>query len=64
MPDDELPRFLTPRQCANELQIHRETLYLWLKDGDIPGARKIHNEWRIPRWALDEIGRPAHLETA
>jgi excisionase family DNA binding protein len=64
MPHDDLPRFLTPRQLAEELGVHRQTVYSWLYDGDrIPGARKIGGRWRIPRWALDEIGMPAHAVT-
>lgn len=44
--------------------MHRETLYEYLQDGRIPGARKVGRKWKIPRWALDEVGTPAHLATA
>jgi len=65
MPDGELPRYLTAEQLANELQMHRKTLYRKLRAGKIPGARKVGGAWRIQRWVLDEIGTPAHnLETA
>jgi len=64
MPDDELPRYLTAKQFADEVQWHRETLYPKLRNGEIPGAKKVGGSWRIPRWALEEIGTPAHLETA
>lgn len=64
MPDTNLPRFLSPKQFAEELQAHRQTIYVKLRAGEIPGARKVGGRWKIPRWALDEIGTPAHLATA
>lgn len=64
MPDTDLPRFLDAKQFAEEIGFHRETLYRMLKGGDIPGAKKIGGRWRIPRWALEEIGTPGHLANA
>lgn len=64
MPDTESPRYLTPQEFADEISFHRETLYRKLKQGEIPGARKVGGRWRIPRWALEEVGTPAHLTTA
>lgn len=64
MPDDELPRYLGAKCFAEELGMHRQTLYVKLKEGKIPGARKVGGRWKIPRWALDEVGTPAHLATA
>jgi excisionase family DNA binding protein len=63
MPDDG-PRFITAKDVADELGVHRNTVYKLIKRGEIPGARKIGGEWRIPRWSLDEMGEPAHLATA
>lgn len=63
MPDDS-PKYLTAEQFADAIQMHRETLYVKLRNGDVPGARKVGGRWRIPRWALDEVGTPAHLATA
>jgi len=64
MPDDDLPRYLDPQTFAEEIGMHRQTLYVKLGEGKIPGARKVGGRWKIPRWALDEIGEPAHLATA
>jgi excisionase family DNA binding protein len=63
MRDSDLPRLLTPKQFAEEVQMHRGTLYRKLKAGDVPGAKKIGGRWKIPRWAIGEMGVPAHLAT-
>jgi excisionase family DNA binding protein len=64
MPDEDLPRYLSPQRFAEEVDMHRETVYEYLQDDRIPGARKVGWRWKIPRWALDEVGTPAHLATA
>lgn len=64
MPDEDLPRYLDLQHFADELDMHRQTVYQKLRAGEIPGARKVGQRWKIPRWALDEIGTPAHLATA
>jgi excisionase family DNA binding protein len=64
MNHDDLPRFLTAQEFADEIRQHRETVYPKLRNGEIPGAKKVGGSWRIPRWALDEMGTPAHLEHA
>jgi len=56
--------FLSPKEVGQELGYHRETIYRKIKNGEIPGARKMGGTWRIPRWALNEVGTPAHLATA
>jgi excisionase family DNA binding protein len=58
------PKFLSAKEVADRIDVHRETLYRQIKRGEIPGARKIGGEWKIPRWSLDEMGTPAHLATA
>lgn len=60
MPDTDLSRFLTPAQFADEFQMHRKTVYEKLRNGEIPG-RKVGGRWKIPRWAVEEVGTPAHL---
>lgn len=57
----DLPHYLSAQQVAERLDVHRETLYRQIKRGEIPGARKVGGQWKIPKWALKEIGRPAHL---
>jgi len=64
MPDNDKPKFMGAKEFANELGMHRQTLYEKLYEGEIPGARKVGGRWKIPRWALDEVGTPAHLATA
>lgn len=63
MPDDDQPRYLDAQSFADELGMHRQTLYEKLHAGKIPGARKVGGRWKIPRWALDEVGTPAHMAT-
>lgn len=63
MPSDDR-RFLKAKEVADQLGIHRNTVYDLIKREEIPGARKIGGEWRIPQWAVDEAGAPAHLATA
>jgi excisionase family DNA binding protein len=57
-------KFLSAKDFARRVDLHRETVYELLKDGKVPGARKIGGAWRIPEWALGEVGTPAHLATA
>jgi len=64
MPESELPQYLDPKQFAEKVQMHRQTVYQKLRSGDVPGARKMGGRWKIPRWAIDEMGVPAHLATA
>jgi excisionase family DNA binding protein len=61
---DNRPKYLSAKEFADEIDVHRETLYRMIKRGDVPGARKVGGSWRIPEWALDEIGEPAHLVQA
>ncbi len=63
MPESELPQYLDPKQFAEKVQMHRQTVYQKLRSGDVPGARKMGGRWKIPRWAIDEMGVPAHLAT-
>lgn len=50
-----------PATVANRVDLHRQTVYELLRDGEVPGARKIGGAWRIPEWAVEEVGTPAHL---
>jgi excisionase family DNA binding protein len=58
---DDLPQYLDARQFAELVQMHRQTVYQKLRAEEVPGARKIGGCWRIPRWAVEEVGTPAHL---
>lgn len=40
--------YLTPREAAALLRITKRTLYRLLRAGEITGAVKIGNSWRIP----------------
>lgn len=60
---DETPSFLDAREFAERVDLHRQTVYEMLRAGEVPGARKIGGSWRIPEWALQEVGTPSHLAT-
>lgn len=60
----DLPRYLDPQRFAEEIGVHRQTVYVMLREGDVPGARKIGQRWKIPRWAVTEVGTPAQLAAA
>jgi len=48
-----LPEALaTPEQMAEIYQISRTTMYRWLTEGQVPGAFKVGNKWRVsmPAW--------------
>ena len=54
------PRYLTVAQVAKELQVCRETVYGWVRDGLITVARLPRGKTlRIPREALEEFVTPA-----
>jgi len=59
MPDT--PNYLDPQGFADRVELHRQTVYELLREGEVPGARKIGGTWRIPEWAVKEVGTPAHL---
>ena len=61
MPDDTRPKFMGAKEFANHLGMHRQTLYVKLQEGKIPGARKVGDRWKIPRRALEEVGQPAEV---
>lgn len=46
---------LTPLQVGELLQIPMKTISALCRRGDIPGARKVGRQWRIPRWGVDAM---------
>jgi len=44
--------YLTVDQVAELLQVHSNTIYLWLLSGKLPGA-KIGDTWRIRKSDID-----------
>ena len=48
-----MPRILTVKQAAEELQADEQTVRDWLRRGRIPG-RRIGRSWRISEEALHE----------
>ena len=46
---------LTPTQVGEILQIPMKTMAALCRRGDIPGARKVGHQWRIPRWEVDAM---------
>jgi predicted DNA-binding transcriptional regulator AlpA len=45
-------RLLNVNQVATLLQVHRTTVYRWIKDGLFP--RPVKN-WGFPLWDYDEV---------
>ena len=50
----DAPEILTPRQVQEILQISRATFYRWIEAGQLPGAVKIGDSWRVLRDKLRE----------
>lgn len=49
-----LPDILTPEQAAAYLQVDRETIYRYIRDGRL-GASRIGRSLRIPRRNIDRL---------
>jgi excisionase family DNA binding protein len=45
---------LTPDQAADYLQVNRETVYRYIKDGKLVAAR-LGRSYRIPKVSLDQL---------
>jgi excisionase family DNA binding protein len=52
MKSERLPDILTPEQAADYLQINRETVYRYIREGKLI-ASKLGRTYRIPRPSLD-----------
>jgi len=52
MTSERLPDILTPEQAAAYLQINRETVYRYIREGKLV-ASKLGRAYRIPRPSLD-----------
>jgi len=52
MTSERLPNILTPEQAAAYLQINRETVYRYIREGKLV-ASKLGRTYRIPRPSLD-----------
>lgn len=55
--------WLTLDDAATSLQLNAETVRLMAVRGDLPGARKFGNRWRIPTAALEPDTAPKPLIT-
>lgn len=52
--DKEETRLLyTVEQVAELWQYHAETIRKWIRQGRLPGAKKIANSWRIPNSSVE-----------
>jgi len=49
---DESDEILTPEQAAKRLQLDRETIYRYIRQGKLV-ASKLGRTYRIPAWSLD-----------
>ena len=45
----EMPEVMTPQQVQDLLQISSATFFRWIKAGQLPGAIKIGDSWRVMR---------------
>ena len=48
-PWDELPEVMKPEQVQKKIQISRATFFRLVQSGNLPGARKVGDSWRISR---------------
>ena len=46
-------QLLTPREVAEVLQVHPQTVYLWLRGGRLPGMKIAGTKWRVDWSALE-----------
>ena len=49
---DESDEILTPEQAAERLQLDRETIYRYIRQGKLVASR-LGRTYRIPAWSLD-----------
>ena len=54
MDEAVIPEFLTVRETAELLRVDRQTVYVWIASGQLPGAYRFGRAWRIRRQALLE----------
>ena len=58
----EMEDWITPQECRHRLRVGRTKIYELLADGQIPGAVKLGNAWRIhlptllASWACQPLG--------
>ena len=57
-----MPEVMTPQQVQELLQISSSTFFRWVKAGQLPGAVKIGDSWRVLRDQLkDHLDQTARL---
>ena len=49
IPWDELPEVMKPEQVQQKIQISRATFFRLVQSGNLPGAKKVGDSWRIDR---------------
>jgi len=50
-----LPEVLTPEKCAEILQVTTLVVRRMCKRGEVPGARRVGRDWRIPAMAIGKL---------
>ena len=45
----DMPEIMRPQQVQAVLQISRATFFRWVAAGELPGAVKIGDSWRVAR---------------
>ncbi len=49
------PRFLTVRQVCAIVQRKPRTVYRWIRQGDLPGTRKVKDGYLVPQEAVESV---------
>ena len=49
---EDLPEIMTPDQAAEYLQVNRETIYRYIRDGKLDASR-LGRSYRVPRRSLE-----------
>jgi len=57
-----LPRYLTVRQVCELVHRCPRTIRRWIKQGDLPGTRRVKDGYLVPFEALDQFLVPVDDE--
>jgi len=52
--------YLTTTEAARILKMTPKTFTYWLEQGKVPGALKLHRQWRVTPEDLKALLKPAH----
>jgi excisionase family DNA binding protein len=55
MSENVLERLLTPQEVSEALQVHRGSVYRWIREGRLPAKRMTGRQFRIRREDVQEL---------